>query len=109
MRKAPWTGFFLVLEGIDGSGKTTVAQNLCSFFEKHDITVVQTAEPSQGQIGRIIRNNLQDNTIHPAVDALLFAADRLEHGFNEILPALNDGKIVISDRYIDSSLIGFKI
>ncbi|WP_457557554.1 dTMP kinase [Candidatus Harpocratesius sp.] len=105
MNASSWHGLFIVLEGIDGSGKTTIGKMLFSFFQQRDLPVLLTAEPSQGKIGKIIRENLQDSSIHPAIDALLFAADRIDHGNNEILPALKKGYIVISDRYIDSSLI----
>lgn len=99
------SGIFIVLEGIDGCGKTTVGQKLLTYLNKKNFPAILTAEPSKGDIGRIIRANLKDNSVHPAIDALLFAADRLDHGIKEIKPALNAGKIVISDRYVDSSLV----
>jgi len=98
-------GVFIVIEGLDGSGKTTqatlLAKKLCS---KHD--VICTAEPSRYKTGRFIRERcLYDEKRLPVeVEALLFAADRVEHVQKEILPALKEGKIVVCDRYLYSTL-----
>ena len=98
-------GFFLVLDGIDGCGKSTQSRLLFNQFAKSAIQVHLTAEPSSGDIGKILRKVLKDPTTHASLDALLFAADRIDHCTREILPQLKKGKIVISDRYLDSSLI----
>lgn len=100
-----WPGFFLVLDGIDGCGKSTQAKLLTQYFESRNIPVHLTSEPSKGEIGKLIRQSLKNASTPAAVDALLFAADRVEHCLKEILPQLEQKKVVISDRFIDSSFI----
>jgi dTMP kinase len=98
-------GVFIVIEGLDGSGKTTQAKTLTAkLCSTHN--AIYTAEPSNGEIGIFIRNRVLYGEKRPpiAIEALLFAADRVEHVQNEILPALAEGRIVVSDRYIYSSL-----
>jgi len=98
-------GIFIVIEGLDGCGKTTQAKLLVRTLKKnHD--AVYTAEPSRGNIGRFIRKYCLHSAKRGSsvVEALLFAADRYEHVANEVLPALTKGKIVVSDRYVYSSL-----
>jgi dTMP kinase len=98
-------GAFIVIEGLDGSGKSTQAKLLASKLKKSH-RAVYTAEPSHGKIGRFIRNRILYGETRPptAVEALLFAADRIEHVRNEVLPALEKGCLVVSDRYLYSSL-----
>ncbi|MCW3997116.1 MAG: dTMP kinase [Candidatus Bathyarchaeota archaeon] len=98
-------GAFICIEGLDGSGKTTQAKLLVKKLKK-TFDVIYTSEPSKGLIGTFIRKSYlySENRLSPFVEALLFAADRIEHVKNEIIPALNKGKIVISDRYVYSSL-----
>ena len=98
-------GIFIVIEGLDGSGKTTQAKLLSKKLEKTH-NVLLTAEPSLGKIGSFIREDcLYEETRLPIeAEALLFAADRIEHMHNEVKPALDQGKLVICDRYIYSSL-----
>ncbi|QEE16208.1 dTMP kinase [Promethearchaeum syntrophicum] len=105
MKKIDWDGFFLVLDGIDGCGKSTQAKKLSEYFISNDIKTLLTAEPSDYDLGKILRNYLQNPEVPASVDALLFAADRIEHCNKKILPLLNKGFIVISDRYRDSSYI----
>lgn len=100
-----WSGVFLVLDGIDGCGKSTQAKLLFDYFQKKGIPAVLTTEPSQGELGKLLRKYLKDSTSPAALDALIFAADRIDHCHNEILPSLQNGKIVITDRYIDSSIV----
>ena len=98
-------GFFICLEGLDGSGKTTQAKLLAKRLKK-TYDAVYTAEPSNGKIGRFIKRyclNAEKRT-SSILEALLFAADRFEHVENVVLPAINKGRLVISDRYIYSSL-----
>jgi dTMP kinase len=98
-------GIFICIEGLDGSGKTTQAKLLAKKLRK-SYNAVYTAEPSRGKIGTYIRERCLygKKRLSSAVEALLFAADRIEHVENVVLPALNAGKLVISDRYLYSSL-----
>ncbi len=98
-------GIFLVIEGLDGSGKTTQATLIAEKLSK-SYNVLLTAEPSRGKIGTFIRDCcLYEQTRLPTeTEALLFAADRIEHMQTELKPALEDGKLVICDRYVYSSL-----
>ena len=98
-------GIFIVIEGLDGSGKTTQAILLADKLSKSH-KVLLTAEPSKGKIGTFIRNCcLYEQTRLPTeAEALLFAADRIEHMQEELKPALDDGKIVLCDRYVYSTL-----
>jgi len=98
-------GFFIVLEGIDGCGKTVHSKALCEALKKLSYDVAYTTEPSKSQIGRLIESEfLQKAKVSPQVEALLFAADRFDHLTSEVLPMLNANKIVVSDRYVYSSL-----
>jgi dTMP kinase len=98
-------GVFIVVEGLDGSGKTTQAEILARRLSTA-FNVMLTAEPSRGKIGAFIREGcLYENERLPTeAEALLFAADRIEHMETELKPALDEGKVVICDRYIYSSL-----
>jgi dTMP kinase len=99
-------GFFVCVEGLDGCGKTTQTKLLVRKLRKMDWDAVYTAEPSHGKIGRFIQKYCLhgEKRTSPIVEALLFAADRFEHVTKEVIPALNEGKIVVSDRYFYSSL-----
>ena len=97
-------GAFVVLEGSDGSGKTTQARLLCAALRREGYKVHPTAEPSRSTVGRLIRRRiLHGKKTRPEVEALLFAADRFLHLESEILPALAVGRIVVCDRYIYAS------
>jgi dTMP kinase len=98
-------GTFICIEGLDGSGKTTQAKLLTQKLRKSH-NAVYTTEPSQGKIGTFIRNSYLygEKRLSSVIEALLFAADRVEHVETEVLPALHQGKLVISDRYLYSSL-----
>jgi len=96
---------FIVLEGIDGSGTTTHSQLLIKFLVEMGLNVHLTQEPSSSIIGDLLKKILLDENIPPETDALLFAADRLIHYKNEIMKKLEDGYIVISDRYLESSIV----
>jgi len=105
MRKMDKKSFFLVLDGIDGSGTTTHSKMLVSYLEMLGLKVHLTQEPSKNEIGLLLRQYLKNNEIPPSTDALLFAADRDLHYKKEIQPKLDQGFIVVSDRYIESSII----
>ena len=98
-------GAFICIEGLDGCGKTTQARLLVRRLRKEGVAVY-TAEPSKGIIGRFIKKYCLHGSKRGSsiVEALLFAADRFEHVENEVLPALRKGRIVVSDRYVYSSL-----
>ena len=97
-------GTFLAIEGIDGAGKTTVAEHIHRFMRSEGIDCVLTREPTRGPIGDVIRHSLGDLVLHPHQRALLFAADRYGHLVDTIMPALDSGKSVVTDRYVYSSL-----
>ena len=97
--------FFIVLDGVDGSGTTTHSTLLASFLEYQGFKVYLTHEPSKSEIGKLLRKFLKNEEIPPTTDALLFAADRDLHYHNEIKQKLDEGYIVISDRYLESSII----
>lgn len=98
-------GIFIVIEGLDGSGKTTQARVLAKKLSQ-DHQVLLTAEPSKGKIGTFIRESClyENHRLPTEAEALLFAADRIEHMQNELKTALKEGKLVICDRYTYSSL-----
>lgn len=97
-------GLHIAFEGIDGCGGTTQCKLLEEFLKVKNFKVYTTQEPSSGEIGILLRKYLKDSNIHPATDALLFAADRSHHFFNEIKEKLEENYIVISDRFIESSI-----
>src|SRR5688572_30364701 len=106
-------GAFVVVEGIDGSGSTSVVAELAAHFRSQRQPVHATCEPSGGPFGVTIRQILSHGYAVPgrsapsfgwATMALLFAADRLDHLEAEILPHLRAGELVLSDRYDLSSL-----
>jgi dTMP kinase len=101
-------GRFIVLEGLDGSGTTSQAAALAASLEARGHAVHQTREPSDGVIGRQIRELLRADRsprVDPHAIALLFAADRLAHVRDEIQPALERGEVVVCDRYVVSSWV----
>ncbi len=95
-------GLFLTLEGLDGSGKSTQAKLLAAFLEGRGLPVVLTREPGGGLPG--VRDLLLRGELSPEAEYLLFSADRAEHVRRVILPGLEGGAWVVSDRYLDSSL-----
>ncbi len=99
-------GRFIVLEGPDGSGTTTHTKLLAERLQKEGRDVLLTAEPTNSEIGKFIREQLKLKTI-PSASALqlLFCADRAAHIETVIKPALAAGKTVISDRYVISTLV----
>ena len=99
-------GVFICVEGLDGCGKTTQTKLLVRRLKEKGYNVVYTAEPSRGEIGKFIKRYCLhgEGRVSSVVEALLFAADRFEHVEKEVIPALSEGKLVVSDRYVYSSL-----
>jgi dTMP kinase len=100
-------GFFLAFEGGDGAGKSTQVRILVSWLKLKGLDVVVTHEPGDSSIGKPIREVVLDpaNTgLSVRAEALLYAADRAEHVHSVIKPALARGAIVVTDRYVDSSI-----
>lgn len=98
-------GFLIVLEGIDGCGKTVHSKVLCEELRRLKYDVAYTTEPSRFLIGQFIEQKLlHEAKVSPHVEALLFAADRFDHLKFELRPMLRENKVVISDRYVYSSL-----
>ncbi len=93
----------IVFEGLDGAGKSVNARLLENKLKLAGLETVYTHEPTPGPVGNLIRERLGRTENQPHLEALLFAADRLEHVAQVIQPALNQGKVVLCDRYMYSS------
>lgn len=94
----------MAVEGIDGAGKTTQAKRLVKWLRNRGIRARYTREPSGGPVGRILRSMARRRDVDTRLEALLFAADRLYHVEKTIAPLLSRGYVVVSDRYLHSSL-----
>jgi len=101
------TGRFVVLEGGDGSGKSTQSRRLAAWLREQGVEVVETFEPGATDAGAAIRELLlhRPDPIDPVAEALLMAADRAQHVATVIRPALARGAWVLSDRFLPSSLV----
>jgi len=99
-------GLFICIEGLDASGKTTHARRLVRELRQRGFDAIYTTEPTSGEIGNFIRRHVlqRERRVPSVIEALLFAVDRVEHVEGKIKPALEEGKIVVSDRYLYSSL-----
>lgn len=99
-------GLFITFEGADGSGKTTQLNNIKSFLEQKGFDVVITREPGALDIGQKIRNILlhHEGVVADRCEMFLFLADRAQHVETFIKPAIEQGKIVLCDRHIDSTI-----
>ena len=97
---------FITFEGIDGVGKSTQLDLLQSWLESRGREVVRTLEPGGTELGQEIRHLLlhRKGDVAARAEALLYAADRAHHVATKIRPALASGKVVLSDRYFDSSV-----
>ena len=100
-------GKFVVLEGGDGSGKSTQVTRVASWLRSREVNVYETFEPGAGATGAVIRDLLLHGPaeVAPVAEALLMAADRAQHVATEIEPALARGGWVVCDRYVPSSLV----
>lgn len=100
--------FFISFEGPDGSGKSTIIKKVAEYFSENNVDYVLTREPGGSQIAEEIRNiilNTKNTNLSASTEALLYAASRAQH-FDEIIkPALNNNKVVLCDRFLDSSLV----
>jgi dTMP kinase len=99
-------GLFVCLEGLDGSGKTTHSHRLVQNLQKRGFDAVYTTEPGRGELGKFIRASVLqgEKRVPRVVEAVLFAVDRVEHLEKDVKPALMEGKVVVSDRCVYSSL-----
>ena len=100
-------GLFITFEGGEGSGKTTLIEGLVEYLESRNLKVIKTREPGGIKISEDIRNVILDvnNTkMDQITEALLYAASRRQHLVEKVIPYLNEGYIVICDRFLDSSL-----
>ena len=98
---------FITLEGPEGSGKTTAIQKAVDTLTHMGYEIIRTREPGGTEIAEQIRNVILDKantSMDPRTEALLYAASRRQHLVEKVWPALKEGKIVICDRYLDSSL-----
>jgi dTMP kinase len=98
---------FITFEGVEGSGKTTQMNMLHAHLLRKKVDVLATHEPGGTRIGEEIRRILLDPSfkeMHPLTETILYAADRAQHFFEVIKPALDGGKVVVCDRFIDSTL-----
>jgi dTMP kinase len=100
-------GFFIVFEGPDGSGKSTQAERLSSRLEDEGYNCLYTEEPGGTEVGILLRDILLDpeKKISERTELFLFLADRSEHVHKIIVPALNEGMVVVSSRYLYSTIV----
>ena len=103
----PFPGLFIAFEGGDGAGKSTQAAELAAALESRGLTVLRTREPGGTPIGEKLRSLVLDHGhghIDARTEALIFAASRAAHASQVLRPALERGEVVLTDRYIDSSV-----
>jgi dTMP kinase len=100
-------GLFITLEGPDGSGKTTQVAKIAEYLMQNKIDYIQTREPGGTRISDKIRSLILDpehKEMHDLTEVLLYAASRAQHVHEKIIPALEAGKVVLCDRFVDASL-----
>jgi dTMP kinase len=98
---------FVTFEGVEGSGKSTQLDMLHAHLLRMNVNVVATREPGGTRLGEEIRRLLLNpafREMHPMTETILYAADRAQHVHEVIKPALNQGKVVLCDRFVDSTL-----
>jgi dTMP kinase len=107
LKRTPTSGVFVAFEGVEGAGKGTQIRLAKEWLESQGVDVLVTREPGGTDVGEELRRMLlahDTGHVEPRTEALLFAASRAQHVASVIRPALAEGKVVITDRYIDSSL-----
>jgi len=99
-------GTFITFEGIDGSGKSTHLRLLAHFLQSSGLDVILTREPGGTPVGNRLRAALLDASeeVDPLTELLVFAADRAQHVRRVLRPAIEEGRVVISDRYADATV-----
>lgn len=100
-------GAFITLEGPEGSGKTTIVKMIEKYLSENNIEYISTREPGGINISEQIRDvilNKDNVAMDPRTEALLYVASRRQHLAERVIPAIKEGKVVICDRFIDSSL-----
>jgi dTMP kinase len=101
-------GIFISFEGLEGAGKSTQHRKLCNYLEEKKVKFVSSTEPGGTDIGNSIRNILlidkKCNNMKPVTELFLFSAARYQHVFEIIKPSLEKGYLVITDRYVDSTI-----
>jgi dTMP kinase len=99
-------GLFISFEGIDGVGKSTQADLMENYLASKGLQVVRTLEPGGTELGKEIRHLLlhRKGEVSARSEALLYAADRAHHVASKIRPALDKGQVVLTDRFLDSSV-----
>jgi len=103
----PRRGLLIAFEGGEGAGKTTQARLLAIWLREQGYDVIATQEPGATKVGMRLRALLLDTAhtgLSPRAEALMYAADRAEHVESVIAPALERGTVVVTDRYVDSSI-----
>lgn len=97
-------GYLLSVEGVDGSGKTTQVKKIVDYLKERDFDVKTFREPGGTAVGESIRTIVKSQKIHPKTELLLYYAARMELMYSQVIPALKNGKVVVLDRFIDSSM-----
>lgn len=98
---------FITFEGMEGSGKSTALERYCARLEQRGVAFLRTREPGGSDLGRSLRALLLDarNAVAPEAELFLYLADRAQHVHSVILPALAERRVVLSDRYADSTIV----
>jgi dTMP kinase len=102
------SGKLITFEGVDGCGKSTQMRLLEQYLLEHGAQVLSTREPGGTELGKKIRSALLDGgpgSVEPLAELLLYAADRAHHVRRVVLPALKEGKVVLSDRFFDATTV----
>lgn len=108
MKKRRWNGLFVTFEGGEGAGKSSLISSLYDYLDDQGHDVLRSREPGGSPLGEMIRNTLlmppKDVTIGARAELCLFLAARAQHIEEILVPALEDGKIILCDRFNDSTI-----